>query len=63
MPELKAVAGVEAFPLPPELQLVFAFSAGISIAAKEPEAAKALVDFLSSPDALPVLKARGLDPP
>jgi molybdate transport system substrate-binding protein len=63
MPELKAVVGVEAFPLPPELQLVFAFSAGVSAASKEPEAAKALVDFLSSPDAASVLKAKGLDPP
>ena len=30
MPELKAVPGIEALPLPPELQLVIVFSAGVS---------------------------------
>jgi molybdate transport system substrate-binding protein len=63
MPELKAVAGVDAFPLPPELQLIFAFSAGLSSAPKEPEAADALVKFLASPEAAPVIKAKGLDLP
>jgi molybdate transport system substrate-binding protein len=63
MPELKAVAGVDAFPLPPELQLIFAFSAGLSSAPKEPEAANALVKFLASPEAAPVIKAKGLDLP
>lgn len=63
MPELKAVAGVDAFPLPPELQLIFAFSAGISSSPKEPDAANALLRFLSSPEAAPVIKAKGLDLP
>jgi molybdate transport system substrate-binding protein len=63
MPELKAVPGVDAFPLPPELQLIFAFSAGLSAAPKEPEAANALVKFLASPEAAPVIKAKGLDLP
>ena len=49
MPELKAVAGVDPFPLPPELQLIIVFSAGVSPAPKEPEAVNALVAFLSSP--------------
>ena len=30
MPELKAVPGIEAVPLPPELQLIIVFSAGVS---------------------------------
>ena len=60
MPELKAVAGVEAFPLPQELQLVFAFSAGVSAASKRARGHQDfLVDFLSSPEALPVLKGKG----
>jgi molybdate transport system substrate-binding protein len=63
MPELKAVSGVDAYPLPPELQLIFAFSAGISSSPKEPDAANALVKFLSSPEATPVIKAKGLDLP
>jgi molybdate transport system substrate-binding protein len=63
MPELKAVAGVEAYPLPPELQLVIVFSAGVSPMPKEPAPVEALLNFLSSPAAAQVLGARGLEPP
>jgi molybdate transport system substrate-binding protein len=63
MPELKAVAGVEAFPLPHELQLVIVFSAGVSPAPQAPHAADALVKFLSAPAAAQVLAAKGLNPP
>jgi molybdate transport system substrate-binding protein len=63
MPELKAVPGIDAVPLPPELQLVIVFSAGLSSAPKEPDAANALVQFLASPEAVAVLKIKGLDPP
>jgi molybdate transport system substrate-binding protein len=63
MPELKAVPGIDPSPLPPELQLVIVFSAGLSPSPGDRPAAEALVAFLSSADAAPVLKARGLDPP
>ena len=63
MPELKAVPGIEAAPLPPELQLVIVFSAGVSPVLKEPGAVNALVVFLSSPEAATVLRAKGLDLP
>jgi molybdate transport system substrate-binding protein len=63
MPELKAVPGIDAVPLPPELQLVIVFSAGLSSAPKEPDAANALVQFLASPEAVAVLRIKGLDPP
>ena len=63
MPELKAVPGIDASPLPKELQLVIAFSAGLSSAPGDAKAAVELMAFLSSPEALPVLKAKGLDPP
>jgi molybdate transport system substrate-binding protein len=63
MPELKAVAGVDAYPLPPELQLIVVFSAGISPAPKEPAAVDALLAFLSSPNAAATIKSKGLDPP
>lgn len=63
MPELKAVPGIAAVPLPPELQLVVVFSAGLSAAPHDAGAAIALITFLSSPDAAGVLKAKGLDPP
>ena len=63
MPELKAVPGIEAAPLPLELQLVIVFSAGVAPALNDPGAVNDLVGFLSSPDAANVLKAKGLDPP
>jgi molybdate transport system substrate-binding protein len=63
MPELKAVPGIDPSPLPPDLQLVIVFSAGMSPVPGDRQAAEALVAFLSSADAASVLKARGLDPP
>lgn len=49
-------------PLPPELQKTTIYAAGISPAAKQPEAAKALVKALTSPAAAAVMKKHGLDP-
>ena len=50
--------------LPPELQDLpnFTLSASVLAAAKEPETAKALIQFLSGPDAASVLKAKGMNP-
>jgi len=63
MPELKAVTGVDPVPLPPELQLVIVFSAGISPTLRDAGAVDALVAFLSSPQAAEVIRAKGLDLP
>ena len=63
MPELKAVPGIDARPLPPELQMVIVFSAGVSAAPHDPAGANALATFLSSADAAPVLESKGLDRP
>jgi molybdate transport system substrate-binding protein len=61
--ELLPTKGIDIIgPLPPELQLVTMFSFGLHAASKQPEAAKALVRFLTSPAAAPVLKKKGLDP-
>ena len=49
--------------LPPPLQTTIGIAAGVSTAAKEPAAAKALIQFLTAPTAIPVLKAKGLTPP
>lgn len=49
-------------PLPPELQSYTGYSAGVGIAAKEAEAGKALINFLKAPAAVPVLKAKGMEP-
>jgi molybdate transport system substrate-binding protein len=47
--------------LPAELQQITTYSAGITASAKEPEAAKALIQAVTAPAAAPVFKAKGLD--
>lgn len=61
--ELLPVKGIEFLgPLPPDIQHVTVFSGGIHAGAKQPEAAKALIRFLASPRAAPVIKQKGMDP-
>ena len=50
-------------PLPPEIQLYTVFSAAVSTGAKQPDAARALIRFLTAPAAAAVFKIKGLDPP
>lgn len=58
-----SVPGIELIgPLPSELQNYVRFAAGASAAAKEPAGSKALIDFLKAPTAIPVLKAKGMEP-
>jgi molybdate transport system substrate-binding protein len=61
--EILAVKGVEYLgPLPPDIQQVTTFSAGVHKNAPQAEAAKALLKYLTAPAAVPVLKKRGLEP-
>jgi molybdate transport system substrate-binding protein len=61
--ELLAVPGIEFVPLPSEFQTKdFIFSAGIATNAKDAEASRALIQFLAAPAAIPVIKAKHLDP-
>ena len=61
--ELLPVKGLELLgPLPDKFQHYVSFSAAVSAGAKDPEAANALVKFLAGPSALPVIKARGMEP-
>jgi len=48
--------------LPPELQPMFSFAGALTTNAGQPEAANALLRFLSSPDAAPVISKAGLMP-
>lgn len=48
--------------IPREVQKVTVFSAGIPVMAKEPAAAKTLIDYLASPDARATLVETGLEP-
>jgi molybdate transport system substrate-binding protein len=61
--ELLPVPGIDIVgQLPPELQKVTVFSAGIATVSKEPDAGKALIRFLASPAASTVIVKSGLEP-
>jgi molybdate transport system substrate-binding protein len=61
--ELSQFAGVDYVgPLPADIQEYTTFSSGILKGAKEAEPASALVRFLTSPDAAPVYRRRGMEP-
>jgi molybdate transport system substrate-binding protein len=61
--EIVSVPGAELLgPLPGELQAFNVIRAGIVTAAREPDAAKALFRFLTSPAAAGVIKATGMEP-
>lgn len=61
--EILAVSGVElAGPLPPELQLMTLFSAGVCAGTRQAGAAQALVRFLATPDTARVIRSKGLQP-
>ncbi len=57
------VAGVDFVgAIPADLQTRIGFAAGLGASAQQPDAAKALIRFLSAPAAAPTLKAKGVDP-
>ena len=61
--ELLPVAGIDYIgPLPPDIQQITVFASGIHIGATQADAAKALVKFLTSPQAAPVIKKKGMEP-
>ena len=63
MSELLPVAGIDIVgPLPRDIQQITAFSAGLHVAAREADAAKALVRFLTAPAAAPVIRRKGMEP-
>lgn len=64
IPELLGVQGVELVgPLPGDLQNVTPFAGGVHVSSKNPDAGRALIKFLQSPEAIAVIKAKGLEPP
>jgi molybdate transport system substrate-binding protein len=61
--EIVPVAGAQVLgPLPGEFSSTTLFTAGIGAGTKVPEAAKALIQFLTGPVAAPVLSAKGFRP-
>lgn len=61
--ELLPVPGIAHItPLPPELQKVSRFMAGVGVNSPDKNAARAMIDFLASPAAAPAIKKSGLEP-
>jgi molybdate transport system substrate-binding protein len=61
--ELLPVPGIDLVgPLPGDLQKIIVYAAAVPAKAKEPEAAMALMKFLSSDAAVPVIKQKGMAP-
>ncbi len=62
-PELLQVPGIEILGmLPGDLHMVTVFVAGVEVSSPHAVPAKALIDFLSSPPATEIFRAKGLDP-
>src|SRR5436309_5235751 len=49
-------------PLPGDLQNIIVFAAAVMASAKDAEAAKALVTFLRTPEAVAVIRTKGMEP-
>ena len=57
------IAGIDYVgPLPPVLQDYVVFSAGVLAVSKQPEAATAMVKFISAPEAAPLVRKSGIEP-
>jgi molybdate transport system substrate-binding protein len=61
--QIMTTPGVELVgPIPQELQSYVRWSGGVSVNSAAPEVAMELIRFLTSPKALPVIKAQGMEP-
>jgi molybdate transport system substrate-binding protein len=60
--EILPVPGIDYVgPLPPDVQRVTVFSAGVAAGARKPDAARALITFLASPGAAAAIRKSGLE--
>lgn len=61
--EILPVKGIELLgPLPADIQRTTVFSIGLHTGAQQPDAARALVKFLTSSAAAPVIRKKGMEP-
>jgi len=61
--ELLHVKGIDYLgPLPPDVNEITAFAAALHATAKTPDAATALVKYLSAPAAAPIIRKTGMEP-
>jgi molybdate transport system substrate-binding protein len=60
---ITGVPGIDVVgPIPEALQTEIGFAAGLSASAEQPDAAKALIRFLTAPEAKATLRANGVEP-
>jgi molybdate transport system substrate-binding protein len=63
IPEILAVAGADyAGPIPAAVQSISVNAAGVFVKSQQPALAQKLLDYLRSPEAAQVFRARGLEP-
>jgi|ERR1043166_574911 molybdate transport system substrate-binding protein len=63
VPNILNIPGAELVgPLPQEIQSTVYFSGGVSVTTKQPDAAMQLIQFLKSPRAVQVIKAKSMSP-
>ena len=63
IPNIMSVPGAELVgPLPAEINSIVMFTAGVSAPSPNQQAARELIKLLKSPEAKPVIKAKGNDP-
>jgi molybdate transport system substrate-binding protein len=61
--ELLPVPGIAHItPLPPEVQKISVFSAGVAASTTDPDMARLVIRFLASPEAAPAIRKSGLEP-
>jgi molybdate transport system substrate-binding protein len=64
IPEIKFFPGVDLVgPIPADFQSYVNFAAGIAANGHDKEGAKGLIQFIAGPAVVPVLKAKGMEPP
>jgi molybdate transport system substrate-binding protein len=63
IPEIKFFPGVDLVgPIPSDFQSYVNFAGGIATNPRDADAAKALIQFITGPAVVPVLKAKGMEP-
>jgi molybdate transport system substrate-binding protein len=63
IPNILSVPGAELVgPLPPEIQSYIVFTAAVSAQSPNQQAARDLIKLIASPAAIPLLKAKGMEP-
>jgi molybdate transport system substrate-binding protein len=61
--ELLPVPGIDFVgPLPAEIQQITVFASGIAAGACEPDAARALIAYITAPAAAPIIRQSGMEP-